>query len=84
MTTAADDGPFRLGDVAADGLVVVVVIVVITLAVTGVGVDSDFGDPDPFAAEFLLALPFDDVLMAVELRTLTEFRLILPLDGGGG
>lgn len=47
------------------------------------GDDSDFGDPLDVIVELLLA--FVEVeLIAVELRTLTEVRLLLALDGGGG
>lgn len=48
-----------------------------------VGVVSDLGDPFDVAVEFLLAFVKDE-LTAVELRTLTEVRLLFALDGGGG
>lgn len=49
-----------------------------------VGVVSDFGDPFVVAVEFLLAFVEDVEVNVVELRTLTELRLFLALDGGGG
>lgn len=54
---------------------------------------SDLGDPLDVAVEFLLAavafpvvvvVVVEDALIAVELRTFIEVRLLLALDGGGG
>lgn len=83
--------PFRLGDtagptaLAADPtlLFVVTVVTVEVMVLLAGGDDSDFGDPFDVIVELLLA--FVEVeLIAVELRTLTDVRLLLALDGGGG
>lgn len=66
--------PFRLGELATAAAAVTLVI--------GGSATSDFGDPFDGVTEFLL---IDEVeVIAVELRTLTDVRLLLALDGGGG
>lgn len=81
--------PLRVGELTAGAAAVapvalfvatVVAAAVVVIALLTGGVDSDFGDPFEMVEEFRF---MDDVLIAVELRTLMDVRLFL-LDGGGG
>lgn len=76
VTTAP---PFRLGElVGTAGPVVVLMLFV--------GVSDFVGDPFDVGVEFRFAVTVvvEELLIAAELRTFIDVRLLLALDGGGG